>query len=242
MKMKSMFVAAALVAVGTAGVASATLESKDVAYWAFNNEPLPGGGFGYQPGVFPLAAGFGNQAGVATVSVVGGITGETIVNNNGDTVFRWIQSFAGTTQNAQYGEPSGGSLAIQGGTDTLNNGAQIVINFDASEKKDLNFSFAAQRTATGFNDVSIAAFSGGSFLGNIATSLNFPTSFATFSFDASILDGLSDAQIVFTLNGAGAATGNNRYDNFFITGAVIPTPGAIALAGLAGLVGVRRRR
>lgn len=38
-----------------------------------------------------------------------------------------------------------------------------------------------------------------------------------------------------------AATGSNRIDNVFVNGAPIPTPGAIALVGLAGLVARRRR-
>ena len=38
-----------------------------------------------------------------------------------------------------------------------------------------------------------------------------------------------------------AATGSNRIDNIFINGSVIPTPGAMALLGLAGLAARRRR-
>lgn len=36
--------------------------------------------------------------------------------------------------------------------------------------------------------------------------------------------------------------GGAFYDNIFISGVAVPTPGAVALLGLAGLVGVRRRR
>jgi hypothetical protein len=38
-----------------------------------------------------------------------------------------------------------------------------------------------------------------------------------------------------------AGSGSNRIDNIFINGSVIPTPGAIALIGLAGLAARRRR-
>ena len=44
------------------------------------------------------------------------------------------------------------------------------------------------------------------------------------------------------LTGATGSTGNNRFDNFIFSADVIPAPGAIALLGVAGLVGVRRRR
>jgi len=40
---------------------------------------------------------------------------------------------------------------------------------------------------------------------------------------------------------AGASTGSNRIDNVFIEGTFIPAPGAVALLGLAGLAGRRRR-
>ncbi len=38
-----------------------------------------------------------------------------------------------------------------------------------------------------------------------------------------------------------AATGSSRIDNVFINGNLVPAPGAVALLGLAGLVGRRRR-
>ena len=39
-----------------------------------------------------------------------------------------------------------------------------------------------------------------------------------------------------------AAAGTNRVDNIVVSGTAIPAPGAIALLGVAGLVGARRRR
>jgi MYXO-CTERM domain-containing protein len=38
------------------------------------------------------------------------------------------------------------------------------------------------------------------------------------------------------------AGGTNRIDNILVTGNAIPAPGAVALLGVAGLVGARRRR
>jgi hypothetical protein len=43
--------AALLLGLGLANVSQAEL----IAYWNFNSNNLPGGGFGYQPGDFPLA-------------------------------------------------------------------------------------------------------------------------------------------------------------------------------------------
>lgn len=42
--------------------------------------------------------------------------------------------------------------------------------------------------------------------------------------------------------GTVASAGTNRVDNVIIAGRQIPTPGAMALFGMAGLVGIRRRR
>jgi len=49
---------------------------------------------------------------------------------------------------------------------------------------------------------------------------------------------------VDSVNGSGAyqAGGTARIDNVFINGTAVPAPGAIALLGVAGLVGLRRRR
>jgi MYXO-CTERM domain-containing protein len=42
--------------------------------------------------------------------------------------------------------------------------------------------------------------------------------------------------------GTSTTTGTNRIDNIVVSGTAIPAPGAIALLGVAGLVGARRRR
>jgi MYXO-CTERM domain-containing protein len=39
-----------------------------------------------------------------------------------------------------------------------------------------------------------------------------------------------------------SAGGTSRIDNILVTGNVVPAPGALALLGVAGLVGSRRRR
>ena len=104
--------------------------SETIAFWGLNDNDLPGGGFGYlaDPSVFPLAAEV-NLVGAA-LNVGDGILDETLVNSNGDTIYRWLLSFGGTTENALPGVVSGGSLSIQGGTldeeaVPLNNGAFV---------------------------------------------------------------------------------------------------------------------
>ena len=57
-----------------------------------------------------------------------------------------------------------------------------------------------------------------------------------------MLDGRAVAFLRITFQGASSASGNNRIDNLQLNADVIPAPGAMALLGVAGLIGSRRRR
>jgi hypothetical protein len=64
----------------------------------------------------------------------------------------------------------------------------------------------------------------------------------TQALDASA-DDAADVILRFrAISAAGGASGSNRIDNVFVNGTLIPAPGAIAVLGLAGLAGGRRRR
>lgn len=232
--MKTIITAAAVVACAGAAFAGTT----DIAYWAQNNNVQTDGDFGFENGDFPQAADFGTQAGSATLNLSANLAADF---DGGTGEYNTIQSFSGTSLNAQFGEGSGGSFAVQGGTDQINNGEWFELAFDSSSFMDIMLSFDARATGTGFNDVDIQAFDGGSLLGDIALNQAWGD-WATFSFGTTLLDGVADARIRFTFSGGTSPTGNNRYDNFFIQGTEIPAPGAAALFGLAGLTASRRRR
>jgi MYXO-CTERM domain-containing protein len=53
----------------------------------------------------------------------------------------------------------------------------------------------------------------------------------------------NQSEVIFRFRSlvAGAATGSNRIDNVTVSVGAVPAPGAIALLGLAGLAGRRRR-
>ena len=55
------------------------------------------------------------------------------------------------------------------------------------------------------------------------------------------IENLSEVLVRFRATVAGAATGSNRIDNVMVYSGAVPTPGALALLGIAGLVGRRRR-
>jgi hypothetical protein len=236
-------------ALAAAAVTSASLggllgEPQIVGYWNFNSNDLPGGGFGYlaDPSIFPLGA----DVGTASITFGGGLLSDTIVNSNGDTVYQWIPSFGGSTINAQGGDPAGGSLSIQGGTDAGNNGAFFQFAFSMAGLSDLSVSYASQRTNTGFNTQTWSwSVDGVTFTDfQTITTPQLATSFLNTGVIAlDTLAALDDATTAFlrvTFDGATAATGNNRLDNMLFT--AVPAPGAIALLGVAGLVGARRRR
>lgn len=69
---------------------------------------------------------------------------------------------------------------------------------------------------------------------------------ATLSYDANTAYMRANAQALYQADGPGIGSGNYgaggswRFDNVTVTG--VPAPGAIALLGVAGLLGSRRRR
>jgi hypothetical protein len=173
-----------------------------------------------------------------------------------------VSAFAGTNINADTGigmatTTSVGALALLGGAASGSpatyaaNGKAIVFALDLSGLENLTVSFAAQRTATGFasqvwetssdgtNWSSWGSFASGAGLGTLTT--GFATSGVLSLTGTSALDNAATAYIRVTFTGATGSSGNNRLDNIIFNADVVPTPGAVALLGLAGLV-IRRRR
>lgn len=215
------------------GAVSGMASADTVANWDFNNQGLPGGGFGFQVSDFPYSADVGN----------GEFTIANFNDDNTDGVYTWLQSFSGTSLGAIDGV-SGGSFSFQGATsqNVTNNGAQAIFSFDGSTWTDLQFDFARRGTNTGFNSVAIELFDGSTSLGILDTLGAVGSTWEASNYDLSALNGVADASIVFTFDGATTDTGNNRLDNVTISGTVVPTPGAFALLGMGGLIGARRRR
>ncbi len=172
-----------------------------------------------------------------------------------------INAFGGTSLNATGSmstvTTSPSALAVVGGlasgtpTTYAANGKAMVFKFSMSGMGNLAVSYAVQRTATGFttqqwdystdgtNWISAATITGiqSSFQGG-QTPANSVTALSV----ASGLDNAVTAYLRVTFTGATAVSGNNRMDNFQFNADAIPAPGALALLGVAGLVGSRRRR
>jgi hypothetical protein len=188
-----------------------------LAYWAQNNNDLPGGSFGFTPSSFPQAADVG----------AGSLTLQNFdMTLNAAGAYTYIQSFGGSTINAEAGFPAGGSLSPQGGAALSNNGMSIQLNVSTLGYENIVLSWACQRTATGFDTVKVSYAANGIDFVNFS-SIAVPSSYALRSVNLSSIPGLNNnpnAAFRFTLSGASNATGNNRYDNIRVAGTAIVTP------------------
>jgi hypothetical protein len=165
-----------------------------------------------------------------------------------------VNSFSGTTVNADAGiglsttTTGAAALAI---ANSSANGKSLAFLLNLTGLQNLTVSLAAQRTNSGFtsqvwetssdgtNWSTWGSFTSGTAAGTLASS--FATSGVLSLTGTSALDNAATAYVRVTFTGATSSTGNNRLDNIIFNADVVPTPGAVALLGLAGLV-IRRRR
>jgi hypothetical protein len=167
-----------------------------------------------------------------------------ITNTNGD-VYQWVQSFAGTTINAQTGVIAGGCIAIQNGTIGGNNGSYIQFAFSMNNLTGLDISYATQRTNTGFTSQTWSWSTDGSTFNDIVTVSSIPTAFALQTVSTSAVNGASNAYLRVTFAGgsiaSGAYAGNNRLDNITFSANPIPEPATMILLGFGGLLFARKK-
>lgn len=240
--MKIRFMALALVA--GAAVSSANAQTL-LSYWNFNDStPGVSGSLGILN-----AGGFNSNAGVfaGTLTLGGGL----VANSNATTSNGAVGTFAGAVLSALPADVAnnpGGALSVRGSASgsspATSNGGFIVFNLSSLGYSTLNLKFDGRGTSTGFNNNKIETSTDGvTWVTQVASYSSTATTFSTFNYAlTAAADNASTLQVRITFNGASSGSGNNRIDNFQISGTAIPTPGSLALLGLGGLVAGRRRR
>ena len=209
----------ALIVAGWMGMASSTKAQEIIAGWDFQTTTTGGTAVVASP----------NTQTIFSANVGSG----TLYLNGSEGSSAWtsateLSAFGGTATNAVNGlstvTTSPSALALLGGTGNAANGKSISFKFSMTGKKDLQISFAGQRTATGFTTQvweysangttwsPVGTISSGTTTGTMTTSfansgvLSLPT--------ITGLDTAATAYVRVTFSGATAASGNSRIDNF----------------------------
>lgn len=190
--------------------------------------------YGFDNGSFNANIGTGSASVVGTGSFFGG----TSLGLPG----------SGSPPGSPTGQSGSNALAIVGMS-----GGSVTISLSTLNYSNVAISFAAQRTATGGASTLVEySLNGSSFttLGSVTPGASSPgfaggsinPSDYFFSLNASGAANKANVFFRLTASGASSGSGNQRFDNLVVQGDLIPTPGALALAGFGGLLASRRRR
>ncbi|MBX3389394.1 MAG: hypothetical protein KF691_08055 [Phycisphaeraceae bacterium] len=226
----------------SAGVAFACSAKADlIAYWNFNNSTAgTSGGLGTMDDAYPFAANAGSGT-ITTNFSVNTVAG-TSAQNTGD-----LGTFGGTTDNALFGDASGGALAMRAGngvdSGVTNNGKWVQFNISTvGITSALSLSYATRNTSTGFQSQTWEYSVDGLSYTLITVVNSLTTSFAVQTININDLAayGAANLRLRVTFDGATNQSGNNRIDNVQING--VPTPGTLGLLAASGLIAIRRRR
>lgn len=159
-----------------------------------------------------------------------------------------------------YSTPAGNGSSYSFNTNNWSAGDYYQASLSTAGYSNISVSWDQTRSSTGPSsfELLVSTDGGASFTsvsaytvllnGNSGAGIpswNGTTGSAAYSF-SSALAGAGDAGAVlvrFRCVAPGSGTGGtNRIDNIVVSGNLVPAPGAIALLGVAGLVGTRRRR
>lgn len=178
--------------------------------------------------------------------------------DSGDQTAGSMLSGFHTLATTVWSTPAGNGSQYSFSSNGWTAGSYYQVALSTTSYNDISISWDQTRSGTGpssfelfaSNDggsvwTSITAYTviqaGGS--GTNTTSWNSTTGQSVFTNTASVGGASDTSTVLFQFRSllTGASTGTNRIDNIVISGNLIPAPGAIALLGLAGLIGRRRR-
>ena len=154
-----------------------------------------------------------------------------------------VRFVTGTTVNALPSAPAGYALAL---TFTSDDERSFTLGFDATGLEDLVVSVAWCRDNRSFNSNRVSWSTDGTNFAELKHNVksrgsDFGVQVLDFS-SIPVVDGASSVFVVFAIGGAGNGGAEIQVDNIQIAGAPAPAPAGLGALGLAGLLGLRRRR
>lgn len=187
------------------GLGSLSAQTTVIHCWDFNTPPAAGN-FNASP-----------------IDVANRITGNGTITHTFDDA----EDFSGSATNACTGSASGAAFCPRPGLNLVNNGASMTLAFSTVGFENINLSFDARRTSTGFDSVVIAySTNAGVAFTDIFTYNPNASAFATLSVSFATIAAAqnnADFQIKYTFYNGGSATGNNRIDNIKLEGTPLST-------------------
>jgi MYXO-CTERM domain-containing protein len=214
-----------------------------------------------------IAASAANAAVVVGWSIPSALTGTLTaatyaVGEANDGANKVGSSLTGVHASAStvWSSPAGNGSAHSFSSNGWAIGDYFQVSFAATGYQDLSVSWDQARSSTGpatfkfqvsinngsFTDVVASYTVGVSTSPNTWNSTTYNSLFTTTQALAAGANDAANVRIRFTATaaptGGTPAAGTGRIDNIVVSGTAIPAPGAIALLGVAGLVGARRRR
>ncbi len=229
--MQKTFIAATLAALAVASVASGAV----VANWTFETSiPTTGGPHAAEAGVnaaSSFATGFHTSTATVYSNPAGNGSAESFSSNNWATgdYYQFTTSTVGyqniTIQWDQTGSGTGPRdfglfYSVDGGSSFTQLGATYAVLLNGAPN-------AAWNTGSSQAAFTFGPTAGPASLNNLGTAIFRLTQMTNIA--------INPGQTV-------ASGGTGRVDNVIISGDLVPTPGAISLVGLGGLVAMRRRR
>lgn len=158
-----------------------------------------------------------------------------------------LQYFAGSSVNLQPTYSIGQAISMRNDSLDRAQGKSLILTFSTLGEIDLILSYAERYTSTGPTGVSIqystdgVAYTPFSSYTTVRDGAFAATARVIDLSSVDALENLSNAYVKITFTGFNAnGTGAARVDNILISS--VPTPGAVALLGAAGVLAVRRRR